>query len=300
MKQFTSCLSIFISALIISIFSTSCGANDSDKLPAGTFMGDEKDAIAFFSNDFSQIFQMNSIGEISEITSFSKRKETPLVGNKESLIKGICITSEKNSVDATNNELIIVSPDGHILGPLDSDWKPNLSPSGNWLAVACGNDGEGKTIVVANEDSSLPTSDKGNIIDNWSRDRSAATSNLIEIFLLKTDGSALHRLTYNEGGDWLPRWDSTGEFLLIESNRDGQSDIFLHASNFLSYTKLTSEKFQDRSPSWSKDGGFAAYRSGDSESFEIVLVDLDLSIPEIKKQVRTGETGVPTIWPLKP
>ena len=83
MKQFSRCLSVFISALIISIFFTSCGSNDSEKLQDEAFIGDEEDAIAFLDDDLNQIFQMNMKGAVSEITSFSERTETPFLDDKE-------------------------------------------------------------------------------------------------------------------------------------------------------------------------------------------------------------------------
>jgi len=293
--------------LVVSIFLCSCGNSqksneNSETSPSDRatefFGGYTSDAIAFIDDTSNQIMQISSNGEVSKLLSPSNESKNPIWGNQTSRLKGICITSERSSdQNVQENEIVLVSPDGNLLGSLNENWEPEISPSGMWAAVACGNDGDGTTLVVSDVDDLSETGDR-NLIDDWSRESSAKKSDVIEIFLIKLDGSRLHRLTYNDAGDWLPRWDSSGEWLLVESNRNAQSDIFLHLTNALSFTRLTSKEFQDKSPAWSIEKNFIAYQSDESGYPEIVFRNLDVeNIEKFSEKFSTGQKGIPIPQP---
>ena len=111
--------------------------------------------------------------------------------NKMFVLKGVCITSERSAPqNIQENEIVLISPDGNLLGPLDETWEPEISPSGMWAAIACGNDGTGTTLVVSDVDDLSETGDR-NLIDDWSRESSAKKSDLIEIFLVTNSNPLL-------------------------------------------------------------------------------------------------------------
>tara|TARA_B100000427_G_scaffold315550_1_gene309758 strand:- start:974 stop:1888 length:915 start_codon:yes stop_codon:yes gene_type:complete len=293
--------------VVVSVFLSACSnSQESDEnnvtIPSEEttefFGGYESDAITFIDDASKQIMKLNSNGEVSKSLTPSDKSKNIMWENKISVLKGICITSERSTdQNVQENEIVLVSPDGSLLGSVDETWEPEISPSGMWAAIACGNDGMGTTLVVSDVDDLSETSNE-NMMDDWSRESSAKKSDVIEVFLMKLDGSRLHRLTYNDAGDWLPRWDSSGEWLLVESNRDAQSDIFLHLTNALSFTRLTSKEFQDKSPAWSIEQNFIAYQSDESGYPEIVFRNLDVeNIGKFNEKFLTGQKGIPIPQP---
>ena len=191
----------------------------------------------------------------------------------------------------------VISPDGASMGLLEEAWEPNWSPNGSKIAVACARDDDGNVFVVSN-------TEKTGSNEGWSRDGTGYLSDRVEIYVVGAEGSNLVQLTDNEAGDWLPRWfpstqvSPDSEFakqvvssnpLLIESNRDGNSEIYLLSTISTKSWRLTISDSQDQSPVWSSNGTAVVFASDRSGSVEIyyTLNPSTISIEE------TGELGRP-------
>jgi len=183
--------------------------------------------------------------------------------------------------------ILLVSPDGLELGPPESDWLPAMSPDNQFAAIACFLDGD--TVVVVDD---LERAGNG-VRDDWSRSGRAPGSDQVELKVVGTDwmttGSQIMELSVNEGADWLPRWSPDGKHILFESNRDGNSDIYLVEFGGWPPRKLTGDGADDLWPAWSRDGHFVAFTSNQAGQSNI------FTLPQIGEATPAGQpTGQPT------
>jgi len=277
---------IFFSlTLICGLFLVSCGNEKNET----------SEIVTFNKTDTEYLHQMSFDG--SNIKSFNSQNATLKEWERErEILNNIC-SGWSNDPES---EIIVISPDGVFLGLLEDAWEPNWSPDGEYVAIACGRADSGEVVVVSN------TEKAGNSDILWSREQNGEKelfSDRIEIYVVKEDGSSLIQLTSNDAGDWLPRWfpanqaspdsEFTKQFvsppLLIESNRDGNSEIYLISTISTESWRLTNNDFQDQSPVWSSKGTAIAFTSDRNGEFEIFYT-LEPSENSTKK---TGQQGRP-------
>jgi len=198
--------------------------------------------------------------------------------------------------------IYLVSPDGARLGQIDETWEPNWSPNGRYVALACGRDDDNRVVVVTD------TEHRGSS-EGWSRTERGSLSDRMEIWIVSPDGSEITQVTNNNYGDWLPRWapknsESFGEniffkttrwpdMLLVENNRDGNSEIYLHVSNGTESWRITDSKSHEQSPAWSRDGSAAIFSS--NQRIKDFGISFNLS-PFGQKIENTNQIGRPVPW----
>ena len=268
--------------IFFAIFLISCG-NERNS---------DKDLVLFKKNETDALYQMQFEGRnIKRVDE--KRENYKQWDRQRELLNNIC---SGWSNDPTS-PISVISPDGASMGSLEEAWEPNWSPNGSEIAVACARDDDGNVFVVSN-------TEKTGSNEGWSRDGTGYLSDRVEIYVVGAEGSNLVQLTDNEAGDWLPRWfpstqvSPDSEFakqvvssnpLLIESNRDGNSEIYLLSTISTKSWRLTISDSQDQSPVWSSNGTAVVFASDRSGSVEIyyTLNPSTISIEE------TGELGRP-------
>ena len=109
-----------------------------------------------------------------------------------------------------------------------------------------------------------------------------------EIYVMGTDGGNQRRLTENRADDWSPSWSPDGKRIVFFSDRDGHvhpkhgwstSEIYVIDADGGNLQRLTENRVDDWSPSWSPDGkriAFEADRDWDNpENIEIYVMDAD-------------------------
>ena len=107
-----------------------------------------------------------------------------------------------------------------------------------------------------------------------------------EIYVMEVDGNNQQRLTDNDFYDWSPSWSPAGERIVFTSRRDGHfigefgltSEIYVMDADGKNTRRLTNNRKNDWSPSWSPDGkwiAFSADRKGDDVNHEIYVMDAD-------------------------
>jgi len=184
--------------------------------------------------------------------------------------------------------ILLVSPDGLVLGPPEPDWLPAMSPDNQYAAIACFLDGD--TVVVVDDHEGVGAG----VRNDWSRSGRAPGSDQTELKVVSTDwittGSQIRELSFNEAGDWLPRWSPDGQNILFESNRNGNSDIYIVEANGWPPRKLTGDDADDLWPAWSRDGQFMAWTSNQTGENEI------FTLPLVGELTPTGQMGYPIPW----
>ena len=108
-----------------------------------------------------------------------------------------------------------------------------------------------------------------------------------EIYVMDVDGKNQHRLTNNRHEDWSPVWSPDGKRIVFVSDRDGHpdiipgwftSEIYVMDADGGNEQRLTENRRNDDTPSWSPDGkriAFASDRKGHFVNFEIYVMDAD-------------------------
>ncbi|GIK64512.1 MAG: hypothetical protein BroJett018_23060 [Chloroflexota bacterium] len=122
------------------------------------------------------------------------------------------------------------------------DVAPSRSPNGEWIAFASNRDG------------------------NW------------ELYVSRTDGSELHRVTFNSVAiDTDPAWGPNNT-LVFETTRDGNWELYLLDLSTGVEMRLTDDAAADINPFWSPDGAklvFQSDRSGKWQIYELNLATME-------------------------
>lgn len=109
----------------------------------------------------------------------------------------------------------------------------------------------------------------------------AATGLAPDIFVVRTDGSGLRRLTDAPGLDFWPDWSPDGRRITFTSDRGGKSDIYVMDADGSNVERLTDEPNGAEGSVWSPDGR------------RIAFVSVASGVPRIAVMDRNG--GTPTV-----
>ena len=107
-----------------------------------------------------------------------------------------------------------------------------------------------------------------------------------DIYVMDADGSDPQRLTENRMDDRDPSWSPDGKRIVFRASREGHfenkfaitDEIYVMDTDGQNLQRLTENRKNDWSPSWSPDGeriAFASDRKGEFENFEIYVMDAD-------------------------
>lgn len=109
-----------------------------------------------------------------------------------------------------------------------------------------------------------------------------------EIYVVRTNGTGLTRLTNNTAVDIDPAWSADGTKLAFASNRDGNSEIYTMNSDGQNVLRLTNQSAADYQPTWSPDGSKIAFVSERDSHAEIYV----MNAADGSSQVRLTTDGV--------
>jgi hypothetical protein len=96
-----------------------------------------------------------------------------------------------------------------------------------------------------------------------------------EIYLVKSNGTGLTRLTTNTASDVEPAWSPDGSQVAFATNRDGNYEIYVMNADGQSPVRLTTASGPDHAPAWSPDGSRIVFTSERDGNAEIYAMDAD-------------------------
>lgn len=159
------------------------------------------------------------------------------------------------------------SPDGtRIAFVSDRDGNDDI-----WVAYT---DGSGQVNLTHHEakDHSPAWSPDG----EWIAFASVRDSIYWELYLMRSDGSNVRRLTWwEDASDLSPAWSPDGARLAFASKRDGNWELYAMDRNGANLVRLTYHPADDTNPSWSPDGkrlAFESTRDGYAEIYVMLAV----------------------------
>jgi TolB protein len=100
-----------------------------------------------------------------------------------------------------------------------------------------------------------------------------------EIYLIKSNGTGLTRLTTNSAADVQPAWSPDGGKVAFATNQDGNFEIYVMNADGQIRTRRTVAPGVDQAPAWSPDGSRIAFTSDRDGNTEIYVMNADGSNP---------------------
>ena len=134
-----------------------------------------------------------------------------------------------------------------------------------------------------------PTLPKGKILFQSNR-----TGNW-QIFVMKSDGSALAQLTSGAYDNAYPVWSPDGTRIAFKTNRNGNWDIYTMDSDGSNQAPLITNAADDEEPAWSPDGQYIAFNSSRDHLRQLYL--LHLSSGKVEKLTSYGDNILPAWSP---
>ncbi len=96
-----------------------------------------------------------------------------------------------------------------------------------------------------------------------------------DIYILDLVDDSLTKVTNSSGSILNFSWSPDGDYIVFDSDMDGDAEIYTIRVDGTQITNLTSNDIQDTDPSWSPDGTLIAYTVNETDEQAIYLMNVD-------------------------
>ena len=239
--------------------------------------------IAFSSNRDGnlEIYLMNPDGSNIQRLTFNNANDWDVVWSSDR--SKIAFSSARDG----NDEIYTMESDGSNQQRLTYhsaiDRYPSWSPDGTKIVFSSARDGNLELYLMDSNGSNIQRLTNNGVDDidpSWSPDgsRIAYSSNPdgsynYEIFMMNSDGSNQHQITYNSYfSDHNPSWSPNGNEIAFAASYQGIYSIYVILADGSNQHRITFNG-SNRFPAWSPDGARIVFSSNRDGNYEIYVMD---------------------------
>ena len=110
----------------------------------------------------------------------------------------------------------------------------------------------------------------------------------LEIYVMKSNGFGVTRLTNSPGSDTDPSWSPDGSTIVFSSQRDPNAELYTVPAGGGTNTRLTNTPDGEHSPAWSPDGSKIVYENNGPDGIQIYSIPAAGGTPTRLTQDDTG------------
>lgn len=237
-----------------------------------------------------EILRMNMKGEILKNLTFTKVMDYWASLSPDG--KKVYFYSDRKG----NQDISVMDADGKnqktLVAHPATDRLPNISPDGKKIVFVSDRDHEDGELYVMQSDGSnvirLTHNEVSEDVAFWSPDgrqiifskdaippQDTSGEMDFEIFIMNADGTGEIQLTRQPGFCSGAVFSPDGKKVAFYGKSDeGNMDLFTMKPNGKQVKNITRDAIEDYSPSWSPDGKWLAYTSGDPSNYDVWILSL--------------------------
>ncbi len=220
----------------------------------------------------SDIYRVNGDGSgLANLTGSPSEDTQPVWSPNGTEIAFVSDRAITSTVYLLNIATLETQPLSSTLFAISS---PTWSPDGKQIACIQEQNGNTDLLIVKRETGEITTlrqtlegeegvawSPNGKQLAFAALDSTADIPNK-DIFVINTDGSGtIVNLTNHPADDTHPAWSPDGSRIAYQSERNGNTDVYVMQANGASQTRLTDNPSFDGMPAWTSDGKYLAFTS---------------------------------------
>jgi TolB protein len=220
-------------------------------------------------NGSDHIFKVNNKGDLQQITNH-RRKDSSPVSSPDG--EYIVFASERIGWWKIWIKELKSGRVSQLTESSTAEYSPSWSPDGQKIVFISSRDGNSEIYTMARDGSNLSRVTKNSKTDampSWGNDGfiyyTSEVNGLYQLCKILPDGKQKEILTSDGGNKFNPSSSLDGQWILMDSDRDGNREIYLFNLSSKKYKRLTQNSQLDIRPKWSPDNHKIVFERGNKK-----------------------------------